>query len=245
MAARHQADGSAAAVRYLGDARALASRSRRSRSSWPATGLFLARYTDTDVPWWDAFPTAGSVVGQWLLGRKYVENWPAWIAVNVVGVALFAYKGLWLTVGAVRAVPRDGRGRLARMAAARHGAACAARLERMKRASSIALARRREHRQDDARARARRSAAAPTATRVGVVDEYLREFCDRARPHAARDEQRRIAAEQTRRIDAAAATHDVVVADTTALMIAVYSDSGVRRPSRCTPARERRTAAAT
>ena len=66
--------------------------------AWPLIGLFLRRFTDTDVPWWDAFPTAGSVVGQWLLGRKYVENWPAWIVVNVVGSALFAYKGLWLTV---------------------------------------------------------------------------------------------------------------------------------------------------
>ena len=66
--------------------------------AWPATALFLSRFTDTDVPWWDAFPTAASVVGQWLLGRKYVENWPVWIAVNVVAIGLFAYKGLWLTV---------------------------------------------------------------------------------------------------------------------------------------------------
>lgn len=65
--------------------------------AWPATALFLSRFTDTDVPWWDAFPTATSVVGQWLLGRKYVENWPTWIVVDVVGAALFAYKGLWLT----------------------------------------------------------------------------------------------------------------------------------------------------
>jgi nicotinamide mononucleotide transporter len=33
------------------------------------------------------------------LGRKYIENWPLWMVVNVVGIALFAYKGLWLTVG--------------------------------------------------------------------------------------------------------------------------------------------------
>jgi nicotinamide mononucleotide transporter len=66
--------------------------------AWPATGLFLRTYTDTDVPWWDAFPTAASVIGQWLLGRKYIENWPAWLIVNIVSVALFAYKGLWLTV---------------------------------------------------------------------------------------------------------------------------------------------------
>ncbi len=66
--------------------------------AWPATGLFLRHTTDTDVPWWDAFPTAGSVIGQWLLGRKHVETWAVWIVVNVVSVALFAYKGLWLTV---------------------------------------------------------------------------------------------------------------------------------------------------
>jgi nicotinamide mononucleotide transporter len=65
--------------------------------AWPATAFFLLRFTDTDVPWWDAFPTAASVVGQWLLGRKYVENWPVWIVVDVVAAALFAYKGLWLT----------------------------------------------------------------------------------------------------------------------------------------------------
>jgi nicotinamide mononucleotide transporter len=66
--------------------------------AWPALALFLRRFTDTDVPWWDAFPTAASLVGQWLLGRKYVENWPTWIVVNIVATALFAYKGLWLTV---------------------------------------------------------------------------------------------------------------------------------------------------
>jgi nicotinamide mononucleotide transporter len=66
--------------------------------AWPATGWFLKRWTDTDVPWWDAFPTAASVIGQWLLGRKYLENWPTWLVVNVVSVGLFAYKALWLTV---------------------------------------------------------------------------------------------------------------------------------------------------
>ena len=66
---------------------------------WPATGALLWLATDTDVPWWDAFPTAGSVIGLLLLGRKLVENWAAWLAVNLVALTLFAYKGLWLTVG--------------------------------------------------------------------------------------------------------------------------------------------------
>jgi len=65
--------------------------------AWPLLALFLRGFTDTDVPWWDALPTAGSVAGQWLLGRKYVQNWPVWVAVNVVSVGLFAWKGLWLT----------------------------------------------------------------------------------------------------------------------------------------------------
>ena len=64
---------------------------------WPVTGLFLKTFTDTDVPWWDAFPTALSLVGQFLLGRKFIENWGVWIIVNVVSVALFIHKGLWLT----------------------------------------------------------------------------------------------------------------------------------------------------
>ena len=67
--------------------------------------------------------------------------------------------------------------------------------------------------------------ALATGTRsVAVVDETLREFCDRNRRTPRQDEQQPIADEQTRRIDAAAREHDIVIADTTALMVAVYSD---------------------
>lgn len=92
-----QRDGTALTVRRLG---------RRGRTlallltlgAWPLLGTLLARVTDSDVPYWDAFPTVASVTGQWLLARKYVENWPVWVVVNVVSVSLFAHKGLWLTV---------------------------------------------------------------------------------------------------------------------------------------------------
>jgi nicotinamide mononucleotide transporter len=66
--------------------------------AWPMLGWFLQHHTDTDVPYWDALPTAASVLGQFLLGRKFIENWPVWVSVNVVSVGLYAYKGLWLTV---------------------------------------------------------------------------------------------------------------------------------------------------
>jgi nicotinamide mononucleotide transporter len=92
----HSADGSTLRVSSLG----IAARGRLLMTMavlWPTLGWLLARHTDSDVPWWDAFPTAGSLIGQWLLGRKYTDNWPVWIGVNLVSVALFAYKGLWLT----------------------------------------------------------------------------------------------------------------------------------------------------
>ena len=92
-----QADGAALAVRYLAP-RARWALAAATLTAWPLLGLLLQRVTDTDVPFWDALPTASSVAGQWLLGRQYVENWPVWVAVNAVSIALFAYKGLWLTV---------------------------------------------------------------------------------------------------------------------------------------------------
>lgn len=67
-------------------------------AAWPLLGLMLHRFTDSDVPYLDALPTVGSIAGQFLLGRKLTENWPVWVAVNLVSIALFSVKGLWLTV---------------------------------------------------------------------------------------------------------------------------------------------------
>ena len=66
--------------------------------AWPLLGWLLKRGTDSDVPYLDALPTVGSILGTFLLGRKFIENWLTWLAVNAFSVGLFAYKGLWLTV---------------------------------------------------------------------------------------------------------------------------------------------------
>jgi nicotinamide mononucleotide transporter len=58
---------------------------------------FLKSYTDTDVPHMDGFLTAGSLLGQLLLSRKKWENWLVWIAVDILYVGLYVYKGLMLT----------------------------------------------------------------------------------------------------------------------------------------------------
>jgi len=90
-------DGSALRVRSM-PARLRLLALAATLAAWPLLGLMLWHLTDSDVPFLDALPTVASVTGQVLLGRKLVENWPVWVAVNIVSVGLFAYKGLWLTV---------------------------------------------------------------------------------------------------------------------------------------------------
>ena len=57
----------------------------------------LISYTDSNVPWWDAFTTALSIVGMWMLARKYIEQWWVWIVVDVVCAGLYVYKELYFT----------------------------------------------------------------------------------------------------------------------------------------------------
>lgn len=66
-------------------------------AAWPLVGFLIARFSDSTVPYHDAFPTAASLTGQWLLAQKVLENWTVWAVVNVFSVGLFAYKALWLT----------------------------------------------------------------------------------------------------------------------------------------------------
>jgi nicotinamide riboside kinase len=82
-----------------------------------------------------------------------------------------------------------------------------------------------------------RVALGGASRRVVVVPEYLREFCDRAGRVPRRDEQQHIATEQTLRIARAARECDLVVADTTALMTAVYSEMQFGDTSLFEPAR--------
>lgn len=94
----HRADGSALHVAKL-SRRGVAWLVAACALAWPATGFFLKTFTDTDVPWWDGFTTGLSVVAQFLLGRKFIENWLLWAVVNAVSITLYAYKGLYPTVG--------------------------------------------------------------------------------------------------------------------------------------------------
>ena len=64
---------------------------------WMLIFWVLRNFTDSPVPIGDAFTTALSIVAMWMLSRKYIEQWLLWVAVNVVCVALYFWKGLYPT----------------------------------------------------------------------------------------------------------------------------------------------------
>jgi nicotinamide mononucleotide transporter len=79
----------------------------RSRIAWLAgtavvslvVGAALARWTNAAAPYADATLSTTSLVANWLLARKVLENWWLWIAVNIGYVILFWKKQLSLSAG--------------------------------------------------------------------------------------------------------------------------------------------------
>jgi nicotinamide mononucleotide transporter len=57
------------------------------------------RHLGGSASFFDALTTSISLCAQWMLNRKQIENWYAWIAADLVYIPLYAYKGLYLTSG--------------------------------------------------------------------------------------------------------------------------------------------------
>lgn len=66
-------------------------------AAWVALYFLLRAFTDSTVPLADAFTTAVAIVGMYLMAEKKVENWVAWLVVDVVSIGLYAYKGLYVS----------------------------------------------------------------------------------------------------------------------------------------------------
>ena len=60
-------------------------------------GLFLKKFTPTNVPYIDGFCTAVSFIAQILMTRKVLQNWAFWIFVDICYVPLYIYKNLYVT----------------------------------------------------------------------------------------------------------------------------------------------------
>ena len=59
--------------------------------------LILSKFTDSTIPKADSLVGALSVVGTWMLAKKFIENWLVWIVADALCVGLYIYKGLFPT----------------------------------------------------------------------------------------------------------------------------------------------------
>ena len=64
-----------------------------------ALGTLLRQATDAALPFMDSFLSSTSLVAQWMMTKKKVENWLVWILVDVLYVGMFIFKHLYLTAG--------------------------------------------------------------------------------------------------------------------------------------------------
>ncbi len=58
--------------------------------------LYLQRIHDA-APFWDALTTVLSLAAQYLLTRKWLENWWVWLTADAVYIGLYGFKHLYLT----------------------------------------------------------------------------------------------------------------------------------------------------
>lgn len=82
--------------------------SRTSRRTWLILGALgvvcwlllstiTARLPGTSLPKLDSATTTISLIAQWMMTRKLLENWLLWVGVDVVYIGMFIYKDLYLT----------------------------------------------------------------------------------------------------------------------------------------------------
>jgi nicotinamide mononucleotide transporter len=63
-------------------------------------GLFAYGFIgEPSIPLIDSLTTAISLVANFYLAKRYIENWFLWIIVDVMYVGVFMYKELYMTAG--------------------------------------------------------------------------------------------------------------------------------------------------
>ncbi|MDF1761517.1 MAG: nicotinamide riboside transporter PnuC [Coxiellaceae bacterium] len=59
-----------------------------------AVYALLSHFTSSKVPLWDASTTTLSLIAEWMVCRKYIENWILWGVVDAMYIGLYFHKGL-------------------------------------------------------------------------------------------------------------------------------------------------------
>lgn len=60
-------------------------------------GWILTRYSDAYLPYLDAFATSCAFTAQWMLSRKYIENWLCWILADCIYIYLWSAQGFYVS----------------------------------------------------------------------------------------------------------------------------------------------------
>jgi nicotinamide mononucleotide transporter len=64
---------------------------------WLLIGFILDRYTDSKIPYLDAFTASGGVVATWMIARKILEQWIFWIVIDSLSIGLYLWQELYAT----------------------------------------------------------------------------------------------------------------------------------------------------
>ncbi|MCX6274946.1 MAG: nicotinamide riboside transporter PnuC [Bacteroidetes bacterium] len=60
-------------------------------------GTVLKTVTDASLPYLDSFLTSMSLIAQWMVAKKKIENWIVWIVADIIYVGMYFFKNLHLT----------------------------------------------------------------------------------------------------------------------------------------------------
>ncbi len=60
-------------------------------------GVLMKQQTNSSLPYIDSLTTSISLVAQWMVARKKIENWIVWIVADIIYVGMYVNKHLYLT----------------------------------------------------------------------------------------------------------------------------------------------------
>lgn len=97
MQSGRRRDAGTKAVIVTSTVRQIAVMSFITASMYLILGYLLQRYTDSNVPWADAFNSSLFIVAMYLMARKNISHWIFWIIGDLASIPLYIYKHLYVT----------------------------------------------------------------------------------------------------------------------------------------------------
>lgn len=61
--------------------------------------IVLITFTNASIPFLDSFTSGTSLVANWWLAKRKLENWHLWIFIDIFYIGMFLYKGVFIVAG--------------------------------------------------------------------------------------------------------------------------------------------------